>query len=103
MKKINMSTEKKLSRVPNSIEVGEPVRTAVTSEAAVNVNQQLLLQSAPGKLLYSIRETSSVLGVSYEFVRAKIYSGRVMAKAFGSRKMIPVFEVSRLLSEGLAA
>ena len=101
MKKINLSTTKQSNSVRDSS--AAPEKIISVGDEKINYNQQLLLQSAPGKLLYSIRETAKVLGVSYEFIREKIYAGRVMAKAFGSRKLIHVLEVSRLLTEGLAA
>lgn len=64
-------------------------------------DMQSLLKANPTKLLYSIRETAKVLGVSYEFVRARVYGQQVNTKQFGSRKLIHVTELSRLISEGL--
>ena len=62
---------------------------------------QSLLKANPAKLLYSISETAKVLGVSYEFVRARVYGQQVNIKQFGSRKLIHISELSRLISEGL--
>ena len=64
-------------------------------------DMQSLLKANPAKLLYSIRETAKVLGVSYEFVRAKVYGRQINIKQFGTRKLIHISELSRLISEGL--
>ena len=71
------------------------------SEPISSTNEDLLLRANPEKLLYSIRETANVLGVSYEFIRAKVQSGHIHVSSFGSRKLIHINELSRLISEGL--
>lgn len=76
-------------------------RSVVDSGNNINVNQELLLATNPGKLLYSINEAAKTLGVSYEFVRVRVYSGCIQTQAFGSRRLIHISEMSRLISEGL--
>jgi excisionase family DNA binding protein len=85
--------------ISNSSEL--EVHSAKNSGNTISVNHELLLTNNPGKLLYSIRDAAKTLGVSYEFVRAKVYSGYIQAQAFGSRRLIHISEMSRLLSEGL--
>lgn len=77
------------------------IHSVVNSGNNISVNHELLLATNPGKLLYSLREAAKVLGVSYEFIRAKVYSGYIQAQAFGSRRLIHISEMSRLIAEGL--
>lgn len=67
----------------------------------VNENKELLLKSNPGKLLYSIKETAKILGISYENVRQNIHAGTVQTKNFGGRMMVHLNELSKLLSKGI--
>lgn len=67
----------------------------------INQNQKILLEVNPGKLLYSIKEAAKILGVSYEFIRANICGGRVIANSFGARKLIHLNELSKLITEGI--
>ncbi len=104
MTKINLSTKQPTVRSDLKPEPDVfPDKAFEFPEERVSQDQQLLLQTAPGKLLYSIRDTAIVLGLSYEFVRSKIYSGQVLAQSFGTRKLVHVTEISRLISEGLPA
>ena|ERR1035437_8089643 len=64
-------------------------------------NHALLLSACPEKFLYTIKETAKILGVSYEYVRSKVYAGAIRITSFGSRKLIHINEVSRLMSEGI--
>lgn len=64
-------------------------------------NLDLLLKHQPNKLLYSLRETASLIGVSYEYIRINVRSGKVAVKNFGSRKLIHVNEISRIITEGI--
>ncbi len=64
-------------------------------------NKELLLRGNSGKLLYSMQEASALLGVSYEFVRQNVRSGKVAVKNFGARKLIHINEITRLITEGI--
>jgi len=55
----------------------------------------------PGKVNFSISETARILNLSYDFVREKIASGSIRATKFGDRYMINVFELGRILAEGV--
>ena len=63
--------------------------------------KELLLRTNPGKLLYSMKETAMVLGVSYEFIRQKIQSGDVTIKQFSTRKMVHLNELTKLINQGI--
>jgi excisionase family DNA binding protein len=55
----------------------------------------------PNKINYSIREAAEVLNLSYDFLREKISCGSVAAIKFGDRYMITVFELGRILAQGV--
>ena len=55
----------------------------------------------PDKINFSINEAASVLNVSYDFVREHIISGSIKATKFGDRWMINLFELIRILTEGV--
>ena len=55
----------------------------------------------PNKINFSITEAASVLNVSYDFVREHIISDDIKAQKYGDRWMINLFEMVRLLTEGV--
>jgi excisionase family DNA binding protein len=61
----------------------------------------ILNERFPNKLHFSISEVAIVLNLSYDFVREKIASGCISANKFGDRYMINVFELGRILTEGV--
>lgn len=61
----------------------------------------LLNNMYPNKLNFSISEAAKVLNLSYDFVREKIASGLIAATKFGDRYMISVYELGRILAEGV--
>lgn len=69
--------------------------------ASYQENKDLLILSGSGKVLYSIKETASLLGVSYEFVRQHVQAGKVVSTNFGARKMIHVNELANLITKGI--
>jgi len=73
----------------------------IQTDELYNQSKDILLKSNPGKLLYSIRESASVLGVSYEFVRQKIQSGDVITTEFSTRKMVHLNELTKLIISGI--
>ncbi|MHB1688083.1 MAG: MerR family transcriptional regulator [Ignavibacteriaceae bacterium] len=64
-------------------------------------NKNLLLLSGSGKILYSLKETASLLGVSYEFVRQNVQAGKVVSINLGDRKMIHINELANLITKGI--
>jgi hypothetical protein len=73
----------------------------IQTQDSLDETKELLLKSYPGKLLFSIKETASILGVSYEFVRQKIQSGDVKTKQFSTRKLIHLNELTKLIIQGI--
>ena len=62
---------------------------------------ELIKKIYPDKLLFSIKETSKIIGVSYDFIREKCITGAIPFKKFGNRRMIHLLEVARLVKEGI--
>lgn len=61
----------------------------------------ILNERFPNKLNFSISETAQILNLSYDFVREKTASGLIAATKFGDRQMISVYELGRILAEGV--
>lgn len=55
----------------------------------------------PNKINFSINEAASVLNVSYDFIREHIIRDEIKAKKYGDRWMINLFELIRILIEGV--
>ncbi|MFA7420569.1 MAG: helix-turn-helix domain-containing protein [Melioribacteraceae bacterium] len=55
----------------------------------------------PNKINFSIDEAANVLNLSYDFVRDHIKSDQINAIKFGDRWMINLFELARLIMEGI--
>lgn len=55
----------------------------------------------PNKINFSIDEAANVLNLSYDFIREHIISDEIIAKKFGDRWMINLFELARLIMEGI--
>lgn len=70
-------------------------------EDTIDENEQMLKEKMPNKILFSIEETASVLGVSYDYVRNLANTERIASKQFGKRKMIHIKELSRIITEGV--
>lgn len=64
-------------------------------------NLNLLFKLNPAKLSYSIKETSDILALSYEFTRESIKKGIIQSVKFGDRSMVNVHELARILTEGV--
>ena len=98
---------------PERDHISVPVNRRVTTESisydssgndmndSIQENREQLMKDYPGKLLFSIKDTSVILGVSYEFVRRTIHSGSVQTRNFGGRMMIHLNELSKLITKGI--
>lgn len=53
------------------------------------------------KLLYSKEETAEIIGLSKHTVSRDVLLGRIAAKRYGRRVLIPRDEILRIASEGL--
>lgn len=55
----------------------------------------------PDKINFSISETAKIINLSYDFVREKVKCGLINSVSYGDRTMISVFEIARILTEGV--
>ncbi len=62
---------------------------------------ELIKSLHPDKVNFSIAETAAIINVSYDFVRDKIKEGLIHAVKYGDRNMISLFELARILTEGV--
>ncbi|KAB2846716.1 MAG: helix-turn-helix domain-containing protein [Melioribacteraceae bacterium] len=72
-----------------------------TYEDTLAENEQMLKESMPNKILFSIEESAGILGVSYDYIRNLVSSGQIASKQFGKRKLIHIKELARLITEGV--
>ena len=64
-------------------------------------NLSYLDQSFPEKLLFSIKETASVLNVSDDFISNKIRTGKLKATRLGDRSMINKLTLANTITKGV--
>ena len=67
----------------------------------LEINKQLIKEIFNNKLTFSIKETSEILNLSYDFIRKQIKKGNIQFLKFGDRAMISINELSNLLTYGL--
>ena len=101
MQLINFSNQNNLKQALISQAIEPIIPRLEELSISEHDNHALLLAASPQKILYTIKETAKVLNVSYEYVRSKVYAGIIRNTSFGSRKLIHINEVSRLMSEGI--
>lgn len=63
---------------------------------------EVLNNKYPNKLNFTVKETSDIIGLSYDFVREKIIKGSISSIKYGDRFMVSQFELSRILSQGVS-
>ena len=73
----------------------------VDYEKTYSDNGTMLKEMYPDKILFSVREVSSIVNVSYEFIRNALIKKRIIAVNIGSRKMINIKELCRIITEGV--
>ena len=71
------------------------------SNDTIEENDQLLSAIAPDKILFSLKDAASILGVSYDFVRNAAIQGKIDYKQFGNRRLIHKNELSLLITRGV--
>lgn len=54
------------------------------------------------KINFSVQEVSQISNMSYDFIREKIKTGKIAANSYGDRYMINIYELSRILVEGVS-
>lgn len=65
-------------------------------------NETLIRETYPNKLLFSLEESATILGVSYDYIRNQAINGLISTKSFGKRRMIHLRELTRLLTNGVS-
>jgi len=53
------------------------------------------------KLLFNIDEVAKITNMSYDFISDKIRKGKILVSRFGDRPQVSVYELARLIREGV--
>jgi excisionase family DNA binding protein len=89
--------------MPKKINI-EPTKNG-TNKSEKELSEKKIISTIqnlfPGKINFSISETASILNISYDFVRKNILNGRIKSTRFGDRCMVNIYELNRLLLEGV--
>ncbi len=64
-------------------------------------NIELIKSNYPQKTLFSIKETVHILRTTDEFIRQNIHAGKIQKAGLGSRIMIDLDELSKLMTKGI--
>lgn len=89
--------------MPRKVKIPAATSGSSSSDDLLNSSKffDILSKTFPNKLNFSISEAAVLLNLSYDFVRNKIVTGSIVAVKFGDRYMISVFELGRILAEGV--
>ena len=79
----------------------EKSTTTVHSIYEYQASIETITNNYPGQIFFSIKEVTKILNTKYELVRVSCLNGKIPVKFFGRRKLIHLFEVARLLKDGL--
>lgn len=71
------------------------------TEDTYSSTRKALLDANPGKLLYSLKECSAIIGISYEYVRILVNTEQLPAKSFGRRRLVHLDDLCRLVTSGV--
>lgn len=55
----------------------------------------------PEQLNFSIKQSAKILNISEDFIRDRIYIGTIKVNRFGRYYQLNIFELARLLKEGV--
>lgn len=61
----------------------------------------LLNRKFPDKMLFNQDEAARILGMSYEFINRKCKDGIINTSAFGSKQLISIIELARIINNGV--
>ena len=64
-------------------------------------NLQMLRDRFPEKILFTIKDTASILNLSGEYIRKKIANRTITSVDFGGRKMIHLNTLAILITRGI--
>lgn len=68
---------------------------------SIEDNEAMLMKIFPGKLLFTLKEASRILNISYEFLREYTAANRVESLTLGDRRMVHIRVLSKLLTYGI--
>ncbi len=92
-------SQRKLHEAYNINATITEIHVATEEEIQTSINQ--LLSLFPGKLAFTQREASKILGISYQFINRNCVTGLIKTIKFGDRQLINIHEMARLLNEGV--
>ena len=90
MKTNKLNSRTKINIRPRAEEVTARLPKALSDDDLFLYNLSKLDRSFPEKLLFSIKETASVLNISDDFVSNRIRAGKLKATKLGDRSMIEI-------------
>ena len=97
--KLNSRT--KINIRPRAEEVVARLPKHLSDDDLFLYNLSKLDRSFPEKLLFSIKETASVLNVSDDFVSNRIRAGKLKATKLGDRSMINKLTLANTITKGV--
>jgi len=98
MKTDKLNNRRKIDIRPRGEEV---LPKAISDDDLFQYNLSYLDQSFPGKPLFSIKETASVLNVSNDFISNRIRTGKLKATRLGDRSMIHKLTLANIITKGV--
>lgn len=101
MKTNKLNSRTKINIRPRAEEVVARLPKHLSDDDLFLYNLSKLDRSFPEKLLFSIKETASVLNVSDDFVSSRIRSGKLKATKLGDRSMINKLTLANTITKGV--
>ena len=101
MKTNKLNSRTKINIRPRAEEVVARLPKHLSDDDLFLYNLSKLDRSFPEKLLFSIKETASVLNVSDDFVSNRIRAGKVKATKLGDRSMINKLTLANIITKGV--
>ena len=101
MKTNKLNSRTKIDIRPRAEEVVARLPKSLSDDDLFLYNLSKLDRSFPEKLLFSIKETASVLNVSDDFVSNRIRAGKLKATKLGDRSMINKLTLANTVTKGV--
>ncbi len=101
MKTNKLNSRTKINIRPRAEEVVVRLPKSLSDDDLFLYNLSKLDRSFPEKLLFSIKESASVLNVSDDFVSNRIRAGKLKATKLGDRSMINKLTLANIITKGV--
>ncbi len=98
MKRDKLNNRKKIDIKPRGMEA---LPKSLSNDDLFLYNLSYLDQLFPEKVLFSIKETASVLNVSDDFVSNRIRTGKLKGTKLGDRSMINKLTLANIITKGV--